>query len=85
MEDEIKIINPDIVLFLTGYNYDNYIKKQLHDVEFAAVSGYNEKEFARLKHSVLPYNSFRIYHPGYLQRAGLRDEYLKKLKEECNL
>lgn len=85
LADEIKIINPDIVLFLTGYRYDNDIKKQLSGVEFSNVSGYNINQFSRLKHSVLPYNSFRIYHPGYLQRSKLYYEYLDKLREECNL
>lgn len=92
LEDEIRIINPDIVLFLTGHNYDNYIEKQLSGVDFKAVKGYKEKQFARVEHKVLPEKSFRIYHPNAfrqgsviksLGRRYLYKEFLKRLVEEC--
>lgn len=92
LEDEIRIINPDIVLFLTGHNYDNYIEKQLRGVDFKAVKGYKEKQFARVEHEVLPKKSFRIYHPNAfrqgsviksLGRRHLYKEFLKRLVEEC--
>ncbi|WP_288300374.1 hypothetical protein [uncultured Brachyspira sp.] len=85
LEEEIKIINPDIVLFLTGPNYDNYIKNQLKGVEFKTVENYHIRQFARVEHKSLPKNSFRIYHPSYLRRSGLESEYLEKLKKECGL
>ncbi len=85
LEDEIKIINPDIILFLTGPDYDIEIKTQLKDIEFLPIEGYSIREFARLKHNSLPHNSFRVYHPSYLRRSGREEEYLIKLKEECNL
>ena len=85
LEDEIRIINPNIVLFLTGHRYDNYIKAQLDGVDFKAVKGYKEKQFARVEHEALPKNSFRIYHPSYLRRSGLENQYLERLKKECGL
>ena len=85
LEEEIKIINPDIVLFLTGPNYDNYIVNQLKGVEFKTVENYHIRQFARVEHEVLPKNSFRIYHPVYLRRSGLENEYLERLKKECGL
>ena len=85
LEEEIKIINPDIVLFLTGPNYDNYIKNQLKGVEFKTVENYQIRQFARVEHKSLPKNSFRIYHTSYLRRSGLESEYLEKLKKECGL
>lgn len=85
LEEEIKIINPDIVLFLTGPNYDNYIKNQLKGVEFKTVENYHIRQFARVEHEALPKNSFRIYHPVYLRRSGLESEYLERLKKECGL
>lgn len=85
LEEEIKIINPDIVLFLTGPNYDFDIQKQLNGVKFKEVANYDVKQFARVEHKVLPKNSFRIYHPGYLRRSGLENEYLERLKKECGL
>lgn len=85
LEEEIKIIAPDIVLFLTGPKYDCHIQKQLSGVEFKEVANYQIGHFARVEHKVLPKNSFRIYHPGYLRRKGLENEYLEKLKKECGL
>lgn len=85
LEEEIKIINPDIVLFLTGPNYDYYIKNQLKGVEFKTVENYQIGQFARVEHKSLPDNSFRIYHPFYLRINGLESEYLEKLKKECGL
>lgn len=85
LEEEIKIINPDIVLFLTGPNYDYYIKVQLNGVEFKTVENYHIRQFARVEHKSLPKNSFRIYHPLYLRYRKLENEYLEKLKKECGL
>lgn len=85
LEEEIKIINPDIVLFLTGPNYDYYIKVQLNGVEFKTVENYHIRQFARVEHKSLPKNSFRIYHPLYLRYRKLENEYLERLKKECGL
>ena len=85
LEEEIKIINPDIVLFLTGPTYDYYIKNQLKGVEFKTVENYQIGQFARVEHKSLPDNSFRIYHPRYLKRRGIYNKYLNVLKKECGL
>ena len=85
LEEEIKIINPDIVLFLTGHKYDCHIEKQLKGVEFKTVENYDKKQFARVEHEALPKNSFRIYHPLYLRYRKLENEYLERLKKECGL
>ena len=87
LEEEIKIINPDIVLFLTGPKYDYHIEieKQLKGVEFKTVENYQIGQFARVEHKSLPKNSFRIYHPVYLRRRSLENNYLEKLKKECGL
>lgn len=85
LEDEIKIINPDIVLFLTGPIYDEYLKKHLENIKFENVDNYKKKEFAKVIHSSLPEKSFRIYHPVYLQRIKRKKEYLNKLVELCQI
>lgn len=86
LEEEIKIINPDIVLFLTGPDYDFDIEKQLKGVEFKTVENYHIREFARVEHKSLPKNSFRIYHPNRIRfiKEGYK-KYLESLKKECGL
>ena len=67
LEDEISIINPDIILFLTGPDYDFDIEKQLKGVEFKTVENYKIGQFARVEHPVLEgRKAFRLYHPEYL-------------------
>ena len=94
LKEEIKIINPDIVLFLTGPDYDNYIEDQLDGVKFNKLenSEYEKREFARVEHEVLPKKSFRIYHPNAFRQGSvikklgknhLYKEFLKILVEEC--
>lgn len=85
LEDEIRIINPDIVLFLTGPNYDDYIRTQLDGVKFYELenSGYKKRQFARVEHPVLEgRKAFRVYHPGYLNRIKRKTELGKKCMAE---
>ncbi len=89
LEEEIKIINPDIVLFLTGPTdkYEKLLQNELKGVKYNEIknSNYTKRKFARLEHKSLPKNSFRIYRPEYLNRVHLKNEYLEKLKKECGL
>ena len=89
LKEEIKIINPDIVLFLTGPDYDDYIKVQLDGVKFHKLenSDYEKRQFARVEHEALPKNSFRIYHPNRIRfiGKGAYKKYLEELKKECGL
>lgn len=63
--DEIRILNPDLCIFLTGPDYDRHILNKFPDVEFIPIEGYETRKFARIKSQYLPENSFRTYHPGY--------------------
>ena len=86
LEKEIEIINPDIVLFLTG-DYDRYIKKQLDGVKFHKL-GNCECDIARVEHKVLDKRiSFRTYQPDYFRfiKKGKYDKCLKELVKECKL
>lgn len=69
LSQEIKAADPDILLFLTGPNYDRYISRIYKNVRFEQVSElYYTRELARLVHDSLPLNTFRLYHPGYANR-----------------
>ena len=86
LEKEIEIINPDIVLFLTG-DYDKYIKKQLDGVKFHKLEN-SECEIARVEHKVLHKRiSFRTYQPDYFRflKKGMYDKYIQELVKECKL
>ncbi|MCL2308279.1 MAG: hypothetical protein FWC38_08700 [Proteobacteria bacterium] len=83
VEQELKVLRPDICLFFTGPRYDLFLYSAfpgcaLHE----AVSSISDRQLARIQHSdLLPTNSFRTYHPGYLNRKRLLESFLKQLKE----
>ena len=69
LQEEIKITRPNVVVFFTGPHYDNRLDEDFKGIDKKNVEPYKERQFARLKHELLP-NSFRIYHPDYLNWAG---------------
>lgn len=89
LKEEIKIIKPDIVLFLTGKDYDDYIRAQLNNVKFHEIrnSDFDKNEFARVEHEVLPKNSFKIYHPNRFRfvKKGKYKKNLEELVKQCSL
>ena len=85
LKQEIEIIKPDLVLFLTGNNYDEYIENHLSGCKIEAIESYKKREIAHVIHSSLPKHSYRTYHPNHFRKAGKakRKQYLKKLVELC--
>lgn len=63
---EIEITRPDAVVFFTGptSRYDNALRRTFDAVELSET----ETNLHKVSHPVLPENSFRTYHPNYLQR-----------------
>lgn len=70
--DEIEILRPDVVIFLTGPNYDHIIQRFYPDTEFQEVDGHPLNEVAMVNSERLPKLCFRTYHPGYLNRVYAR-------------
>lgn len=89
ISSEIKILDPDVCVFLTGPQYDNDIEKKFPGVEFIAVDGYDYNWLVQLKHEVLPLNSYRTYHPEYIMRFGniekkeTYEKVLSTIVEKC--
>lgn len=68
---ELAILQPHVCLFLTGPNYDKLLAAVFPDAEIQKFAeDIPLRELARVEHSLLPANSFRTYHPGYLSRSG---------------
>lgn len=67
---EIKVLNPTVVVFFSGPSYDQEIAHAFKGCTFEQVfSDRPLREVALVRSSLLPANSFRIYHPNYLQRS----------------
>lgn len=69
---EIANSGAERVIFFTGPNYDYLLDRTLRDVRYETVFGdVSVRQAARIISPDLPSQSYRLYHPAYLQRAGL--------------
>ena len=62
IQEEIKILSPDFLLFLTG-TYDERIRDNWNGVQFSALSSYAENEVARVVSPELSVPAYRTNHP----------------------
>lgn len=68
LREEIRLINPTCVVFMTGPNYDHFLCQRIPDATFSEMGDFNLRQMARVASSSLPQASYRIYHPGYGNR-----------------
>ncbi|MBN2572398.1 MAG: hypothetical protein JXA68_09745 [Ignavibacteriales bacterium] len=84
---EIFEIEPEVIVFMTGQEYDKYINFALpfegDEVKLEEVEGYDIKDFASFKFS--DRQSYRIHPPEYLKSRGLVDIYMNELVELIKL
>ena len=84
IKDEIKILNPDIIIFLSGPNYDTELKNSLKNISFQQLSEkYNERKLAKLNYDNRP-NLYRTYHPNYLWRNDI-NSYFKEIIDDIQI
>lgn len=79
LADEVRIIEPDIVVFFTGPDYDHAVLKSFPGLTWEkAIAQISSRKLARVSHEHLPDKAFRIYHPKYLilQEPRLLEELL---------
>ncbi len=84
LKDEIDIIKPNVIIFLSGKDgYDDEIKRKLgNNTIFKDIP--NLQCFSKVINPILPEKTFRIYHPLYLWRKKLFDTYISKLHQLIN-
>jgi hypothetical protein len=83
LEEEIKIVEPDIIIFFSGPDYDERIQIQF-DNKVCFESVVNEipiRELAKLHHHSFPAHTYRTYHPNFLQR-GRRWNFLNIIEAD---
>jgi hypothetical protein len=83
-QQEIKLLDPQVVIFLTGPDYDPIIKHFYPDVQRLALGDFRTREVAQLDDlsGALPKLSFRTYHPNHLKFLGKkREKYLNEILE----
>lgn len=84
IKKEIEILKPDIILFLSGPNYDIEIVNSLGKIEFVSISpDYCGRQISKITSDVNQ-NIFRTYHPGFLWRNDI-NSYFKTIINNINL
>jgi hypothetical protein len=80
--EEVNILQPNVLLFFTGPNYDDVIRDNFGKVGYTAVPPFGERQLARLSIPALPgiASAFRTYHPHYLWQHGI-NSYFKAMVE----
>jgi hypothetical protein len=78
IQEEISILKPDVILFLTGPNYDARVNKKFEITGYHSISNQETRKLAKISISV-EMLAYRTYHPGYLRRQSKLDEYLKHI------
>lgn len=79
IQEEIKILKPDLLVFFSGPYYDGHIKKAFGKLGRKQIDGFSEKQLCELEVSdTIP--SFRTYHPNYLWRNNI-NKYLEPIVE----
>ena len=77
---EIEILKPNLLLFLSGHNYDEYIRKSVGNFTKIPVEGFSTNELCKFEFESIPVKlALRTYHPGFLQRLG--KEKLDKISD----
>lgn len=81
IHSELDHFTPKACVFFTGPNYDFALRKIFDDIEFQEVGEYPSRYFSKVKSRMLPENSFRTYHPAYLNRTKKFNGTLELLVE----
>jgi hypothetical protein len=78
--EEVKILKPNILLFLTGHSYANEIRNNFGEISYTAISPYTEKQLARLNIPSVDF-AFRTYNPHYLWMHNINNYFDSIIKE----
>jgi hypothetical protein len=72
--DEIRILQPNVLLFITGPYYDNCIRDNFGELLYSPIEPYTNRQLAKLSIPNIDF-AFRTYHPNYLWRHNIDDYF----------
>lgn len=83
IKNEIEILKPSILLFFTGFEYDNFIRKQIGDFKTKAIIEGKLDEI-QFENELSNLKCYRTFHPNYLYLGKMRKQVMDRLLEEVN-
>ncbi|MCD8183773.1 MAG: hypothetical protein LUE99_12620 [Bacteroides sp.] len=86
VQEELEILNPDIVLFLTGPSYDPIISARIPDCTIEPLQSAGDKAIARVSIPQVR-NCYRTNHPRYLRTLGkgAMEDYFNTIIDDIKL
>ncbi len=81
VREEVNILNPDLLLFLTG-TYDERIHDNWRDAQFSALSSYAVNEAAQVVSSEISIPAYRTNHPSAHLPKGEKDARLEAIVKD---
>lgn len=83
IDQEVKLLKPDFIIFFTGPDYDKYIKKSFGEFTTSRIMDKKIRQIAKLNFlENKDLIAFRTYHPNYLRRSKLEEEFLNYFKHK---
>lgn len=76
--EELTLINPAVVIFFTGPEYDQRISKLLKATPLE-IESFPPRQLCRLRSPVLPSVIFRTYHPKYLRLSKIEQPVIDSI------
>ncbi|MBE2288147.1 MAG: hypothetical protein IAE95_01235 [Chitinophagaceae bacterium] len=83
LKEEIAILNPNVLIFLSGPYYDQYIFDKLGKLEKCSIPNFELNQLCELKVQNTTC-AIRTYHPNYLYRNGI-DKFYHAMTERIKL
>ena len=88
IQDEIKILQPDLLIFFTGPKYNERIQEALGEFSNIEIDGFSARQMCNIEFKEFPgiKKSIRTYHPGYLYRnKNRRLKFINKILLEIKI
>ena len=82
IKDEVRILKPHIILFLTGYQYDDKIENNFGKTDYSQIASFEKKELAKLFIPNVDF-AYRTYHPRFLNTVNA-ENYFNAIIQDIN-
>ena len=79
LRQEIEILRPDMVFFLTGFSYDEQMRHVFKDICYEKIQN---NVMYKIKHELLPAKSMVLLHPKAMIERGIMDEVLSVILKD---